>query len=62
MGDVITGIDFAADSARERFIRRRQAIGLSDPAQWANDPDVKAALHRQDTTPSEYVAPDGDCA
>lgn len=56
MGDVITGIDFAADNARERFLRHREAIGLRVL------PVVDKEQSRQDTTPSEYVAPDGDCA
>lgn len=74
MGDVIYTPAFderraAEDSARQR-IQRRRANAAADRAFWnggdADQPDDLSMGHADheaaDTAPSEYVAPDHDCA
>lgn len=58
MGDVITGIDFAArrdaEANQPRICRR---VG-----ETADGIPVFEAFRPDETAPSEYVAPDDDCA
>lgn len=52
MGEVIYWAPrrfLTSEEVRERFERRREAIGLSEPT-------------APDTAPAEYVAPPDDCA